>query len=129
MIRRLPGGNRVPYLHADFLFGEAKLIRLLKVQPELGPGAEPRSEPQRGVGSDAALAGKDLCHAIGGNVQLPAQLSGAHLELGEFVGKNFTGMDRRSNHGPVSLNGSQRSRCCSVPVGRRATRSKSSSDR
>src|SRR5215211_7852485 len=66
------GGNSVPNLRANFLFGKAKLIRLLKIHPEFRPRAKPRSEPQRGVGGDAAFASEDLCHAVGGYMQFPA---------------------------------------------------------
>lgn len=47
------------------LFGQAQIVALLQVQPELGRGAKGASQPQRRVGGHPALSGDDGADAVG----------------------------------------------------------------
>ena len=52
----------------------------------------------------------DLADAVRGHPDLPRQLGGADAEFFQFVGENFTGVDRCAGHGQVPFSGSPRLR-------------------
>jgi hypothetical protein len=71
----------------------------LKIEPELGTGAKPMTEPQSRVAGDAAAAVNDLGHAIWRDVYKARELSWQNAELLKLFGEHFAWMDSRLWHG------------------------------
>ena len=84
---------------AGFPLGEAQLVELLQVQPELRAGAEEVGQAQGGVAGDGAPAVEDSGYAVGWNLDVPGKRGGAHVELFQLLGKVFAGVDCRDGHG------------------------------
>jgi hypothetical protein len=65
---------------SEFLFSHAELLDLLKVQPELGTGAEEMSKPHRRIPRDRTLTVDDLGDPIRRHLELTRQLRRAHAK-------------------------------------------------
>jgi hypothetical protein len=76
-------GDRTPSAR----LGHAQLIDLLQVHPELRAGAEPVTQSQGSVGSDAAGSVDEPGDAIDGNVDLPSELRRRQPELAKLSAK------------------------------------------
>jgi hypothetical protein len=75
------------------LLRKPQFVEALEIQPKFRTRAEKMSEPQSSVARDGACPFQDLRDPIGRNVDLPCQLSRAHIELFQFFGQVFAGMD------------------------------------
>jgi hypothetical protein len=100
--RRLRRKRR--HLAADRVGRNAQIVGRLQIEPELRAGLEPVAETKRGVAGDGALALDDLRDAIRRDGELPRQFGGRDLQLVQFVGENFAGMDCGTGHRFFFLN-------------------------
>jgi hypothetical protein len=91
-------GRQRRYLAADLVGRNAQVIGRLQIEPELRAGLEPVAEAKRGVAGDGALALDDLRDAVRWHGQLPRQFGGRDVQLIQFVGENFAGMDCGAGH-------------------------------
>src|SRR5271157_6465026 len=72
---------------------QANFIEALQIQPELQRGPEEMCQAQGGVAGDGAVSVEDFGNAVGRNVEPARQLGGAHLQLAQFLGQVFAGMN------------------------------------
>jgi hypothetical protein len=87
------------YFLPRFLPSDANVVGALEIEPKLRAGAEPVSKAQSRITGDAAMAMDDLRYPIGRHIDLPGQFGRSNAEFTEFIGKNFTGMNRWTGHG------------------------------
>src|ERR1039458_1908244 len=92
---------------AGLRLGEADLIKALQIQPEFRCGAKEMGQTQGRVAGDGAAPIQDFGDAIGGNIQLPRQLGGAHAQLFQlfrqmFARVNWNYCHYRSRNGHTS---------------------------
>src|SRR5829696_480678 len=91
-------GDRLSELLAVFLLGEAQLVLLLQVQPDVGAGAKPLAESEGRFGRDGPLTVDDLRDAVGGHVQCATERGCADAQLLELIRENLTGMNWWTRH-------------------------------
>ena len=87
-----------PDISAALALSDAKLIELLKVQPEFRTGPEKMSETKRGIASYRALAIENVSNAIRGNFNPTGQLRSAHAKRPELFGKLLARMNCLACH-------------------------------
>src|SRR5215470_2507213 len=112
---------------ADLLFGCAKFVEALEIEPELRASAEEVGKTQSGVPGYGAPAVDNSRDAIGGNPELARESGGAHIESLQFFGQVLPRMDCDQCHWRFSPSDNQRSRRWRDLERSRATRSKSKS--
>ena len=95
---------------ADLLFGYAKFVEALEIEPELRAGAEEVGKTQSGVPGYSAPAVDNSRDAIGGNPELARESGGAHIESLQFFGQVLPRMDCDQCHWRFSTSDNQRSR-------------------
>ena len=83
---------------AGFLFGEAKVVESLEIEPKLGAGAKKVGETEGGVAGNGAGAIENLRDAIGGHGDFARQLRGAEVEGFQFFGEVFAWMNSLNGH-------------------------------
>jgi hypothetical protein len=91
-------GDRLSDLLAVFLLGEAQLVLLLQVQPEVCAGAKLVSESEGRFGGDCPLTVDDLRDAVGGYIQCPAERGCADAQLCKLIREDFAGMNWGPRH-------------------------------
>lgn len=80
-----------------------QIVLRLKVEPELGVGAEPVAEAERGVSGDRTLAGDDLADAVGRHGDLARERCRGDAEFFQLVLEDFAGMDGSREHRRASV--------------------------
>jgi len=83
---------------ARLLLRQANFIEALQIQPKLRRGPKEMCQAQGGVAGDRAASMEDFGNAVGRNVEPARQLSRAHVQLAQFFGEVFAGMDGGDGH-------------------------------
>jgi hypothetical protein len=96
-------GRKLRYFLPCPLLGDADVIGVLQVEPELRACAEPVPETKSGVAGDTPATMDDLRHAIRRDANLTRKLGRRNAKFGQLVGENFSGVDRGSRHNSNSF--------------------------
>jgi hypothetical protein len=75
------------------LLGNAQVIQVLQVEPEVWAGTEETCQAQGRVSGDGALGVQKGRDAIGWDAKLPRKLGCAYTQFLQFLGQVFSGMD------------------------------------
>jgi hypothetical protein len=91
-------GDRLSDLLAVLLLGEAQLVLLLQIQPEVCTGSKPLSEPEGRFGGDCPLTVDDLCDAVSGHAYCSAERGCTDAYLLKLIRENLAGMNWWARH-------------------------------
>lgn len=95
---RSPGGWQRADCSSDSPLCLGKIVLRLEVHPELGFGAEPVPETERGIAGDGSLARYNLANSVRGYGYLASERCWSYPQLVEFLSQYLSGMDCALEH-------------------------------